>query len=67
MSVEQSQSAPQPATNAHRAGASFASIKRQGGWTNDGTVWDYIEAAQRFEDNAVSTLLAKANRTVEDD
>lgn len=49
------------ATNAHRSGASFESIKRQGGWSHDGTVWEYIEEAQHFEDNAVETLLAKPN------
>ena len=47
------------ATAAHRAGASFESIKRQGGWSHDGTVWEYIEAAQRFEENAAATLLGK--------
>jgi integrase len=50
------------ATSAHRAGASFESIKRQGGWSHEGTVWQYIEAAQHFEDNAASVLLAKARR-----
>jgi len=51
------------ATSAHRSGASFESIKRQGGWSHDGTVWEYIEEAQRFEDNAVAVLLAKANQS----
>jgi len=44
------------ATNAHRSGASFESIKRQGGWSHDGTVWEYIEEAQRFKDNAAASL-----------
>lgn len=48
------------ATNAYRAGASFESIKCQGGWEHDETVWEYIEEAQRFEDNAAAKLLAKA-------
>ena len=47
------------ATNAYRAGASFESIKRQGGWVHDGTVRGYIEEAQQFEDNAVTSLLSK--------
>ncbi|MCF6256125.1 MAG: site-specific integrase [Gammaproteobacteria bacterium] len=47
------------ATNAHRFGATFESIKRQGGWVHEGTVWGYIEEAQLFEDNAVAVLLAK--------
>lgn len=46
------------ATGAYRAGASFESIKRQGGWKNDTTVWEYIEEAQAFEDNAAGKLLA---------
>ncbi len=50
------------ATNAHRSGATFESIKRQGGWTHDNTVWEYIEEAQRFEDNAVAVLLSKAKQ-----
>jgi hypothetical protein len=50
------------ATSAHRAGASFESIKRQGGWSHDGTVWEYIEAAQHFEDNAAGVLLAKTRK-----
>jgi len=50
------------ATNAHRAGASFESIKRQGGWSHDGTVWEYIDEAKIFEDNAVTSLLNKVDR-----
>ncbi|NHZ64879.1 site-specific integrase [Massilia genomosp. 1] len=45
------------ATSAHRAGANFRDIKRQGGWRHDGTVQGYIEEAGRFEDNAAGTLL----------
>ncbi|MDN2710272.1 tyrosine-type recombinase/integrase [Janthinobacterium sp. SUN118] len=45
------------ATSAHRAGADFQSIKRQGGWRHDGTVHGYIEEAGRFEDNAAGSLL----------
>jgi integrase len=47
------------ATSAHRAGAGFQDIKRQGGWRHDGTVQGYIEEAGRFEDNAAGTLLRK--------
>jgi integrase len=50
------------ATAAHRAGASFEAIKRQGGWSHDGTVWGYIEAAQQFEENAAATLLGKTRK-----
>ncbi|HEX8613865.1 MAG TPA: site-specific integrase [Telluria sp.] len=45
------------ATSAHRAGANFRDIKRQGGWRHDGTVQGYIEEARRFEDNAAGALL----------
>ncbi len=45
------------ATSAHRAGADFLAIKRQGGWRHDGTVHGYIEEAGRFEDNAAGNLL----------
>jgi integrase len=47
------------ATSAHRAGADFREIKRQGGWRHDGTVQGYIEEAGQFEDNAASTLLRR--------
>ncbi len=45
------------ATSAHRAGADFRDIKRQGGWHHDGTVQGYIEEAGQFEENAALTLL----------
>jgi integrase len=47
------------ATSAHRAGADFRDIKKQGGWRHDGTVHGYIEEASRFEDNAAGSLLRK--------
>lgn len=50
------------ATSAHRAGANFRDIKRQGGWRHDGTVQGYIEEAGRFEDNAAGTLLRATQR-----
>jgi len=48
------------ATSAYRAGASFAAIKRQGGWRHDGTVWQYVEEAGQFEDNAAASLFGAA-------
>ncbi|MFI4954570.1 MAG: tyrosine-type recombinase/integrase [Gammaproteobacteria bacterium] len=45
------------ATGAARAGASFESIKRQGGWRSDATVREYIEEGQCFDDNAANSLL----------
>ena len=47
------------ATSAHRAGADFQAIKRQGGWRHDGTVHGYIEEAGRFDSNAAGSLLRK--------
>lgn len=47
------------ATSAHRAGADFKDIKRQGGWRHDGTVQGYIEEAGRFEENAAGSLLRR--------
>ncbi len=45
------------ATSAHRAGAGFQDIKKQGGWRHDGTVQGYIEEASRFTENAAGSLL----------
>lgn len=45
------------ATSAHRAGARFEDIKRQGGWRHDGTVQGYIEESKLFTDNAASSIL----------
>ena len=44
------------ATSASTAGASFKSIMRQGRWRHEGTVLEYIEAGQQFNDNAVAKL-----------
>ncbi len=44
------------ATSAYYAGASFTAIKRQGGWRHDGTVWQYVEEAKQFTDNAAASL-----------
>ena len=50
------------ATSAHRAGASFRDIKRQGGWRHDGTVQGYIEEASQFQENAAGSLLGGAKK-----
>ena len=47
------------ATSAHRAGADFRDIKKQGGWRHDGTVQGYIEEAGLFEENAARHLLRR--------
>ncbi len=45
------------ATHACREGASMPAIMRQGRWKQVNTVMEYIEAANRFEDNAASAIL----------
>lgn len=47
------------ATTASRDGASLPSIMRQGRWKQVATVMEYIEAAQRFEENAAGQVLDK--------
>lgn len=47
------------ATAASRDGASLSAIMRQGRWKNINTVMEYIEAAQRFEENAAASVLSK--------
>lgn len=47
------------ATSAHRAGANFRDIKKQGGWRHDATVHGYIEEAGQFEENAAGHLLRR--------
>lgn len=42
------------ATSASRDGASLPAIMRQGRWKNVNTVIEYIEAVQRFEENAAT-------------
>ncbi len=44
-------------TSAARLGVDFAHIKKQGGWKNDNTVWEYIEEGEQFNDNASKRLL----------
>lgn len=47
------------ATTASRDGVSLPAIMRQGRWKQVGTVMEYIEAAQRFEENAAGQVLGK--------
>lgn len=47
------------ATTASRDGVSLPAIMRQGRWKQVGTVMEYIEAAQRFEENAAGQILQK--------
>ena len=49
------------ATSASRNGASLPSIMRQGRWKNVNTVMEYIDAAQRFEENAAGKVMGKIN------
>jgi integrase len=47
------------ATTASRDGVSLPAIMRQGRWKQVGTVMEYIDAAQRFEENAAGHVLQK--------
>ena len=51
------------ATSASRDGASLPAIMRQGRWKSVNTVIEYIEAAQRFEENAASSVLKKIRQS----
>lgn len=51
------------ATSSSRDGASLPAIMRQGRWKNVNTVIEYIEAAQRFGENAAASILQKAQKT----
>lgn len=45
------------ATSAATEGATLPAIMRQGRWKHVNTVIEYIEAAQRFEDNAADIAI----------
>lgn len=47
------------ATTASRDGVSLPAIMRQGRWKQVSTVMEYIESAQRFEENAADQVLKK--------
>ncbi len=50
------------ATTASREGVSIPAIMRQGRWKQVDTVMEYIEAAQRFDENAAGQVLQKVTR-----
>ena len=47
------------ATSAARTNASIQTIMRSGRWKQVNTVMEYIEASERFIDNAASNVLQK--------
>ena len=47
------------ATAAARERVDFELIKKQGGWKNDATVWEYIEEGQQLSNNASLVLMEK--------
>ena len=55
------------ATTASRDGVSIPAIMRQGRWKQVDTVMEYIEAAQRFEENAAGQVLQKVLQRNEHD
>jgi integrase len=54
-------------TSAARERIDFELIKKQGGWRNDTTVWEYIEEGQQFSNNASLILMEKLNMLVNTD
>jgi integrase len=46
-------------TSAARERVDFELIKKQGGWKNDATVWEYIEEGQQLSNNASLVLMEK--------
>lgn len=44
-------------TSAAREDVDFATIKKQGGWKSDATVWEYIEEGRLFSDNVAHSLI----------
>lgn len=50
------------ATSAARAGAPLQAIMRAGRWKQTNTVMEYIEASERFADNAASLVLDNVNK-----
>lgn len=53
------------ATTASREGVSLPAIMRQGRWKQVSTVMEYIEAAQRFEENASGQVLLKMSKNID--
>ena len=54
-------------TSAARERVDFEQIKKQGGWKNDATVWEYIEEGQQFSNNASLILMEKLGALVDKD
>ncbi len=52
-------------TSAAREGLDFELIKKQGGWTSDATVREYIDEGRRFKDNVASVLMTELERLVQ--
>lgn len=52
-------------TSAARERIDFELIKKQGGWKNDATVWEYIEEGQQFSNNASLSLMDKLAKLLE--
>ncbi len=52
-------------TSAARERVDFELIKKQGGWKNDATVWEYIEEGQQFLNNVSLVLMEKMDALVD--
>jgi hypothetical protein len=44
-------------TSAARENVDFETIKKQGGWKSDATVWEYIDEVRLFSDNVAHSLI----------
>lgn len=51
-------------TSAAREQVPFESIKKQGGWKSDATVWEYIDEGERFQNNAAAPLIQKLDELI---
>ncbi len=54
-------------TSAARERVDFELIKKQGGWKNDATVWEYIEEGQQLSNNASLVLMEKLDVLIDKD
>lgn len=52
------------ATSSARENVDFETIKKQGGWKSDATVWGYIDEGRLFTDNVTHTLIDRISELI---
>ncbi|UZE94527.1 tyrosine-type recombinase/integrase [Alkalimarinus alittae] len=52
------------ATTSARENVDFETIKKQGGWKSDATVWGYIDEGRLFTDNVTHTLIDRISELI---